>query len=255
MRRATALMIAAIVLAACGSPDANASADTTELRVFAASSLTNAFSQLGEDFQQAHAGMRVSFTFGSSTDLAEQITGGADADVFAAASESAMDAVAQDPGVQHRANFASNHLAIVTPIDNPAQVVSLDSLTSPMAIAIGAEATPIGDYTRQMLDAQGIGHAVLTNVVSNEPDDASIVAKVQSGDVDAGIVYASDIPITAATLHAVDIPLDMNVTAVYATGVVAGSAHADAAMAFVDFVLGDHGQVVLDSHGFEPPPE
>jgi molybdate transport system substrate-binding protein len=250
--RAAALAVAAIVLAACGSSDASASGETTELRVFAASSLTAAFSQLGEDFEQAHDDVRVSFTFGSSTDLAQRIAGGDGADVFAAANEAAMDTVASAPGIGRRTDFAANHLVIVTPLDNPANVVSLDSLTAPMAIAIGAEGTPIGDYTRQVLGAEGIEHAVMTNVVSNEPDDASIVAKVESGDVDAGIVYTSDVPITAGRLHAVEIPARANLTAVYPIGVVTGARSADAAAAFVDFVLGDHGQVVLDSHGFEP---
>jgi molybdate transport system substrate-binding protein len=250
--RAAALAVAAIVLAACGSPDATASGETTELRVFAASSLAAAFSQLGEDFEEAHDDVRVSFTFGSSNDLAERIAGGDDADVFASANEAAMNTVAAAPGVERRTDFATNHLVIVTPLDNPAGVVSLDSLTRPMAIAIGAEGTPIGDYTRQVLDAQGIEHAVMTNVVANEADDAGIVAKVESGDVDAGIVYSSDVPITAGRLHAVEIPARANVTAVYPIGVVKDARSADVAATFVDFVLGDHGQVVLDSHGFEP---
>jgi molybdate transport system substrate-binding protein len=253
VRRAAASAIALIALAACGSPDANATGEMTELRVFAASSLTAAFSQLGDDFEDAHPDVRVSFTFGSSTDLAERIADGDEADVFAAASGAAMDTVASAPGVERRADFATNHLAIVTPLDNPAGVASLDSLTAPMAIAIGAEGTPIGDYTRQVLAAEGIEHAVMTNVVANEPDDASIVASVESGDVDAGIVYTSDIPITAGRLHVVEIPRRMNITAVYPIGVVAGSPSAELAAAFVDLVVGDHGQVVLDSHGFEPP--
>jgi molybdate transport system substrate-binding protein len=252
--RAAALAVVAIVLAACGSPDATASGETTELRVFAASSLAAAFSQLGDDFEEAHDDVRVSFTFGSSTDLAERIAGGDGADVFASANEAAMGTVATAPGVERRTDFATNHLVIVTPLDNPAGVVSLDSLTRPMAIAIGAEGTPIGDYTRQVLDAEGIEHAVMTNVVANEADDASIVAKVESGEADAGIVYTSDIAAPQGEADSVEIPADVNVTATYPIASVNGSDMGDAAAAFVRYVTGPDGQAVLERYGFGPPP-
>jgi len=254
VKRLALVVVAAVLVAGCSSSGGGSGASTTELTVFAASSLTAAFTQLGADFQEIHPDVKVVFNFGSSTDLANQISSEGTADVFASASGTAMDVVAKEPGVSDRADFATNHLVIITPPDNPAHVVSLDSLTSPMAIVIGAEGVPVGDYTRQMLDAQGLEHAVLTNVVSNEPDDASIVAKVQSGEVDAGIVYTSDIPITAGQLHAVSIPARFNITATYPIAVVTGSEHASQAHAFVEFVLGEHGQVVLDSHGFDPPP-
>jgi molybdate transport system substrate-binding protein len=254
VKRLVVVMAAWALLAGCSSAGPGSQHATSELHVFAASSLTAAFTQVGAEFMDAHPDVTISFTFGSSTDLAERINGGARADVFAAASGGAMDTVAAQLGVSDRADFATNHLVIVTPPENPAHVVSLDSLTSPMAIAIGAEGVPIGDYTRQMLDAQGLEHAVLTNVVSNEPDDASIVSTVMSGDVDAGIVYASDVPITAGKLHAVEIPARLNITAVYPIAVVTGTQQEAAARAFVAFVLGKEGQVVLDSHGFEPPP-
>ena len=249
-----ALPMCALLLIGCSSSGSGTPEPSAELTVFAASSLTAAFTQLGKDFEETHPGLRVSFTFAASTDLAEQIpSGAAGADVFASASSPPMDAVERGPGVTDRADFATNHLAIVTPPDNPAGVVSLDSLTTPMALVIGAEGTPIGDYTREMLDAQGLEHAVLTNVVANEPDDASIVADVESGEVDAGIVYSSDIPTTGGKLYAIEIPPHLNVTAVYPIAVVNGSARDADAKAFVGFVLSDHGQVVLDSRGFEPP--
>jgi molybdate transport system substrate-binding protein len=254
MRR-LALLLCALLLIGCSSSGAGTPEPSDELTVFAASSLTAAFTQIGKDFEETHPGLRVSFTFAASTDLAEQITSGsAAADVFASASGPPMDDVEGGPGVTDRADFATNHLAIVTPPDNPANVVSLDSLTTPMALVIGAEGTPIGDYTREILDARGLEHAVLTNVVSNEPDDATIVAAVESGEVDAGIVYSSDIPTTGGKLSAIEIPPRLNITAVYPIAVVNGTTSEADAKAFVGFVLSDHGQVVLDSRGFEPPP-
>ena len=254
MRR-LALLLCALLLIGCSSSGPGTPKPSDELTVFAASSLTAAFTQIGKDFEETHPGLHVSFTFAASTDLAEQITSGAAAtDVFASASGTPMDDVEGGPGVTDRADFATNHLAIVTPPDNPANVVSLDSLATPMALVIGAEGTPIGDYTREILDARGLEHAVLTNVVSNEPDDASIVAAVESGEVDAGIVYSSDIPITGGKLSAIEIPPRLNIIAVYPIAVVNGTTREADARAFVGFVLSDHGQVVLDSRGFEPPP-
>ena len=254
MRGLPIAVAATLFAVSCGSSGPSGGQSTTELRVYAASSLTAAFTQIGSDFEELHPGVDMSFTFGSSTDLADRIAGGETAAVFASASTGAMDTVATGPGVTDRADLATNHLAIITPPDNPLNVVSLDSLTSPMSLVIGAEGTPIGDYTRQMLAAQGLEHAVLTNVISNEPDDASIVAKVEGGEVDAGIVYSSDIPITAGKVHVIEIPPRINITAIYQIAVVQGAEPAAEARAFVAYVLGKHGQVVLDSHGFEPPP-
>jgi molybdate transport system substrate-binding protein len=255
MKRLCLVVAGFLFVAGCSSPTTEGpQQQTTDLTVFAASSLTAAFTQLGTDFERIHTGVKVVFNFGSSTDLANQISSEGTADVFASASSSAMDTVAAEPGLSDRADFATNHLVIITPPDNPAHVVSLDSLTSPMALVVGAEGVPVGDYTRQMLDAQGLEHAVLTNVVSNEPDDASIVAKVESGDADAGIVYTSDIPIIVGKVHIIEIPPRINITATYPIAVVSGSENPADAHAFVQFVLGNHGQVVLDSHGFEPAP-
>ena len=256
MTRLAPAACALLLLIGCSSSGPGTQAAPDELTVFAASSLTAAFTQLGADFEQAHPGVEVSFRFAASNDLSAQLAdGSATADVFASASSPPMDALERQPGVTDRADFATNHLAIVTPLDNPANVVSLDSLTTPMALVIGAEGTPIGDYTRQMLDAQGLEHAVLTNVVSNEADDASIVAEVEGGEVDAGIVYASDIPTSGGQLHAIEIPARLNVTAVYPIAVMNGATNEADAKAFVGLVLSEHGQVVLDSRGFEPPPE
>lgn len=248
-------LVAAVVLAAGCSASAGDEPTTSELTVFAASSLGAAFTTLERDFERDHPGVDVVLNFGSSTDLAGQIASEGTADVFAAASDAAMDTVAAQPGITDRTDIATNHLVIITPPDNPADVRSLDSLTRPtVQLIVGAEGVPVGDYTRQMLAAAGIDHPVLTNVVSYEPDDASIVAKVQSGEADAGIVYTSDIPTTAGTVSVIEIPADVNVTATYPIAVVAGTDQPTLAAAFLDLVRSPHGQVVLDSHGFGPPP-
>jgi molybdate transport system substrate-binding protein len=245
-----------VALAACasatstGSPQA--AATSTELTVFAASSLTAAFTKIGTDFQTANPGTTVTFNFASSTDLATQIGSEGTADVFASASGTAMDTVAKDPGVEGRQDFATNDLVIITPSDDPAGVSSLADLASPgVKVVLGAEGVPVGDYARDMLGQAGISHDVLANVVSNEPDDASVVAKVDSGEADAGIVYTSDI--SSSDVRGVPIPDEQNVIATYPIAVVTGATHAEAGHSFVEYVTGTDGQATLEQYGFGPP--
>jgi len=195
----------------------------------------------------------VTFNFGSSTDLATQIASEGTADVFASASETAMDTVEQSPGVRDRRDFATNQLIIITPSDDPGGVSSLEDLAGPaIQLVLAAEGVPVGDYTREMLDTAGISNEVLANVVSNEPDDASVVAKVRSGEADAGIVYTSDI--AGSDVRAVTIPDEQNVVATYPIATVTGAAAGDVATAFVDHVTGSEGEATLASFGFGPPP-
>jgi molybdate transport system substrate-binding protein len=259
MRRILISLVLLMTAVACGGDSSSTSAaasstpEATELTVFAASSLTAAFTEMGTQFEQDNAGVHVTFNFGSSTDLATQITSEGVADVFASASGTAMDAVEADPGVTDRSDFATNQLVIIVPTDNPANITSLDSLTdSGVQLVIGAEGVPVGDYTRNMLQNSGVEKQVMANVVSEEPDDASIVAKVKSGEADAGIVYTSDIVAANGKVSSVEVPTDVNVTATYPIAEVTGSDVPDTAAAFVAYVLGSQGQSTLQQYGFGP---
>jgi molybdate transport system substrate-binding protein len=261
MKKALWLLVPALLVAAACSSDsststatsASSSAAGTELTVFAASSLTAAFTQMGTDFEAANAGVHVTFNFGSSTDLAAQIASEGTADVFASASGTAMDAAADDPGVEDQADFATNQLVIITPSDDPANIGSVDDLANEgVQVVLAAEGVPVGDYAREMLDTAGVSQDVLANVVSNEPDDAAVVAKVSSGEADAGIVYTSDI--TTADVGSVAVPADINVTATYPIAVVTGAPQSDLATSFVTYVTGAQGRATLASFGFGPPP-
>jgi molybdate transport system substrate-binding protein len=244
-----------VVLAACSSTmTSGGSAGSTDLTVFAASSLTAAFTQIGTDFEAANPGVHVTFNFGSSTDLATQIGSEGTADVFASASGTAMDTVEkEEPGVQDRQDFATNDLVIITPSDDPGGVSSLADLSKPgLQLVLAAEGVPVGDYARQMLDETGMSKDVLPNVVSNEPDDAAVVAKVKSGEADAGIVYTSDI--SSSDVRAVTIPDAQNVIATYPIAVVTGAPAGDVAATFVTYVTGTAGEATLAEFGFGPPP-
>jgi molybdate transport system substrate-binding protein len=261
MRRLVTLGVAALTLVAvgCASSDEPTSVaggnQKREITVFAASSLTAAFTQIGTAFEAANPGVTVTFNFGPSDGLAGQIESEGVADVFASASPTWMDDLASATGVIERTDFAQNKLVIITPRDNPAGIGSIQDLAGPgVQVVLAAVGVPVGDYARQVLRNAGIAKAAAGNVVSNEQDDASVVAKTASGEADAGIVYASDVTeAVAPTVRAVEIPSDLNVIATYPIAVVDGSKSTDLARAFVRYVSGSDGQATLRAFGFLPP--
>jgi len=251
----TVLMLSAAGCASSGGQSAEGGDQHREITVFAASSLTAAFTQIGKDFEAANPGVTVTFNFGPSDGLAGQIESEGVADVFASASATWMDDLASSTGVSDRTDFAKNKLVIITPPDDPAGIGSIHDLARQgVQLILAAEGVPVGDYARQALENAGIAKAANGNVVSNEQDDAGVVAKIASGEADAGIVYASDVTeAVAPTVRAVAIPDDLNVIATYPIAVVDGSRSIDLAHAFVRYVSGSEGQARLQSFGFLPP--
>jgi molybdate transport system substrate-binding protein len=247
-----------LLLGACsgdGGGDAgDSSDDAVEITVSAASSLTEAFTAIGEDLE-AESGTTVVFNFGPSDGLASQIQEGGGVDVFASASPTWMDAVEEEPGLSGRTDFARNRLAVIVPADDPADISSLEDLARPgVKLVLAAEGVPAGDYAREILGNAGIAEEAMANVVSNEVDVKSVITKLLSGDGDAGIGYVTDVtPEVADQLRMVEIPAQVNVIATYPIAVLADSEHPEEAHAFVDFVLGP-GQDVLDRYGFMPAP-
>ena len=238
-------------------PSSTDAPESTALTVFAASSLTAAFQDaIGPAFEDANPGVTVSFNVGASDALAAQIQSEGTADVFASASGTWMDEVEKDPGVSDRTDFVMNRLVIITPPDNPADIQSIDDLATPgVQLVLAAEGVPVGDYAREALDNAGILDEALANVVSNEEDNASVVAKITTGggEADAAIVYTSDVSDAAGNdVNAVAIPEDVNVIATYPIAVVEGAPNADVAADFVAYVVGSEGQATLKDYGFEP---
>ncbi|MBI3648737.1 MAG: molybdate ABC transporter substrate-binding protein [Actinobacteria bacterium] len=256
MRRSATATFLAVALLATGCSRADGGAPgTSTLTVFAASSLTGAFTQIGKDFEAANPGTHVAFSFGPSDGLAQQIESEGTADVFASASGTWMDDVATKVGVTDRADFAKNRLVIITPPSDPANVRSLADLARPgVQVVLAAAGVPVGDYARQVLTNAGIAKQVLSNVVSNEQDDAALVAKITSGEADAALVYSSDVTSAVSTdVKAIPIPDPVNVIATYPIAVVHGTSQPDVAQAFVAYVTGPAAQATLASFGFLPP--
>jgi molybdate transport system substrate-binding protein len=230
------------------------------LTVFAAASLTDAFSEIGKGFEAANPGVTVTFNFAGSQALRTQIEEGAPADVFASASGKEMDTLVTDKFVTEGLPqiFLTNKLVVILPANNPAGLLKLEDLVKPgIKLVLAAEAVPVGNYARQSLDKMnasfgtGFKDKVLANVVSNEDNVKQVVAKVQLGEADAGIVYTSD-AIAAPDLKTIEIPSELNVIAKYPIAPLVKSTHADLAKAFADYVLSPEGQSPLKKWGFAP---
>jgi molybdate transport system substrate-binding protein len=250
MPLAAVLLVAAVVAAGCGgNDDSPGGGSPTEIKVFAAASLTAAFNQLGERYTAANGGTKVTFNFAGSQALATQIRQGAPADVFASADVPNMD-TAKDL-VDPPQNFASNLLRIVVEKGNPRGVKSLDDLAGKdLKLVLAAPEVPAGRYAEQILDRAGVS----VQPVSLEDNVKAVVTKVSLGEADAGIVYATDVTAGSDKIEGVDIPKDQNVTATYPIATVKASKHQQQAQAFVDLVRSPDGQRVLESFGFLPPP-
>ena len=242
----------AVVLLLLGS-SCRGARDPESLTVFAAASLTDAFTRIAADFEGEHPTVQVRLSFGPSDGLATQIQEGAPAEVFASASPTWMDAVAEDPGISDRAVFARNLLIVITPADDPATIGSVEDLAKPgVKLVLAAAGVPAGSYARDMLTNAGVAHEALANVVSNEDDVKGVVQKVSLGEADAGIVYRTDVTADLeGAVRTVTVPDPINVVATYPIGVVAGTG-SKLAGRFVAYVVGP-GQPVLEAAGFLPP--
>lgn len=237
--------------------------DAQNLTVFAASSLTDAFGEIAEQFKAEHAGVEVTFNFGGSSTLATQLSEGAPADVFASANNRQMT-VAQDAKriAGKPITFVKNRLVLIVPADNPANIQTLHDLAnSGVKLVVAAEGVPVRDYTNTMLDRlaadPGYGEdyktAVLANVVSEEDNVRQVSAKVSLGEADAGLVYLSDVtPDIQDKVMRIAIPDALNTIATYPIAVTDNAADAELAQAFIDYVVSDAGQDILAKWNFIP---
>lgn len=246
------LAAAALVIAACTSEAPGGSHLEGELLVSAAASLTDAFGELEAAFEDANPDIDVILNFGPSSGLREQILEGAPADVFASANRSNMDQVIEAGEAEGSQVFARNVLQIAVPAGNPAGITGLADFARPeLLIGLCAEEVPCGDFARQALDNAN----VTPDLDTNEPDVRALLTKVASGELDAGIVYATDVmaPDFTEDVEGIDIPADINVIADYPIAALANAPNPDAAAAFVAFVLSDVGQAILNEYGFSSP--
>jgi len=252
------VVVVMLVLSACGGVSSSSRSHT--LTIYAAASLTDAFTEMGEAFESSHPGVMVTFNFGGSQNLRTQIEQGAPADVFASANTKEMDALVAQDMVHAGAPevFLTNQLVAILPKENPAGIASLEDLSRPgLKLVLAAEEVPAGRYAREILEklnarfGAGYRDKVLANVVSNEDNIRQAVTKVQLGEADASIVYASD-AVAVPELQRIEIPPEMNVIAEYPIARLAESTNPDLADGFIEYVLSPQGQATLKKWGFTP---
>lgn len=235
-----------------------------ELTVFAAASLSEAFSELGKRFELANPGSRVTFNFSGSQQLAQQLAQGAQADVFASANQRQMDAAAQAGRIaaEQVRTLAGNQLIVIFAKYNPGNIRVLADLARPgVKLVLADQSVPAGQYALEFLEkaSQSTGfdlafkQAVLDNVVSYEENVRAVLTKVMLGEADAGIVYTSDVtPTTLSQIGVREIPPELNVNAIYYIAPVANSRQPNLAQAFIEYVLSSEGQDLLANYGLLP---
>lgn len=234
------------------------------LTVFAAASLTDVFADLEADLEAAHDGLDVIVETAGSQSLVTQLQEGASADVLATANTSTMTTAVESGLIAGSpVPFTANRLVIIAPADNPAGITSLDDLAGDdIRLVVANEEVPAGNYARQAICSWSTGgaapegalEAIAGNVVSEEEDVRNVLAKVQLGEADAGIVYASDAvasELAGTPLTVVDFPEGVPVSASYPVAATA-EGNQELANAFIGALLSPEGQALLERYGFTP---
>ncbi|TDD62986.1 molybdate ABC transporter substrate-binding protein [Kribbella antibiotica] len=255
MFRRTALAalttVAALTLVSCGADKPAASSPSSSVSgtvtVFAAASLTGTFTQLGKDFEAANPGVKVVFNFAGSSALATQINQGAPADVFASAAPKNMDQVT-DKGTP--TTFVQNTLEIAVPKGNPGKIAGLKDFTDKnKKIALCAAQVPCGAAADKVFKAAGL----TPQPDSLEQDVKAALTKVSLGEVDAALVYKTDVLAAKEKVDGIEFPEADKAINEYPIATLSKAPNATGAKAFVDYILSDKGKAVLSAAGFGQP--
>ena len=223
------------------------------LTIFAASSLTEAFTELARAFASSEGGARPTLAFAGSQVLRLQIEQGARAHVFASANPRHMEALVGAELVATPETFARNELVVIVPRDNPASVRSFDDLPRARRSVVGTPEVPVGSYTRRLLENAAAAYGpdfastVRAHVVSEESNVRLVRAKVELGEADAAIVYRTD---ASGRVLTIPVPPALSVRAEYQIALVGRPPHGETAQRWIAFVRSDEGQRILSEHGF-----
>jgi len=255
LTRSLLAVFSVAALAACGSDTASpattaAPSPSGTIVVFAASSLTEAFKEIGNAFHTANPNATVTFNFAGSSDLVTQIGQGAPADVFASADDSNMaKLVAAGEAAGTPVSVAKNTFEIIVEKGNPKSIATVADLAKPgLTVVLCAPTVPCGKGAAKVL----ANAKVTVTPKSLEEKVKGVVTKVTAGEADAGIVFVTDVKAAGAAAQGVEIPADINAVSNYPM-VLTKEAKNASAKAFIDFVAGPQGQAILASHGFAKP--
>jgi molybdate transport system substrate-binding protein len=229
------------------------------LTVLAASSLTDAFGELATMFQEQHPDIKVRTSFGGSSELLTQIEQGAPADIFASADGEKMDTAVQEHLVNEPQAFARNRPVIIVPKDNPAGIHGLQNLAnSGTKLVLAQDGVPIAEYAKKILAnanseyGGNLEQRVMNNIVSREANVRASANRVSLGEADATFVYITDVTIDIEDqVEVIEIPKDLNVVATYPIAALKETSNSELAQQWIDLVLSDEGQRLLEEYGFE----
>lgn len=242
-------LASSLAIAGCSSDSSSAGGEaTTTLTVLAASSLTDAFPDIGTAFSSQEPGVELRFSFAGSQELVAQADSGAPADVLALAGTGSLETLqpsSEDPTV-----FAHNRLTIIVPTGNPAGIESITDLADPeVKVSLAGPEVPAGGYALEAFNKAEIA----VDPVSEETEVKAVVTRVAIGGADAGVVYVTDAIASDAEIESVRIAERYNVVATYPAVTLNTSENADLAQKFIDFLITDEAQQILDDYGFKAP--
>ncbi len=252
---AIGLTVGAPLVTACGTDAGSAAPEgRTPLRVFAASSLTEVMTELAMAFEEGDPTTSIELNLAGSPTLRTQILEGAPADVVATANPTVLEElVAAGAVTAAPATFATNRLVLAVAPGNPGGVADLGDLADgDLFVGLCAAGVPCGDLADAILDRAGVE----VEPDTREPDVRALLTKVATGELDAGLVYATDLLTDLARtegVEGVDLPADLTPITRYPAAVVSGTGQPDRARAFVDFLTGERGRAILVDHGFGAP--
>lgn len=263
MNRYLLCLICIIYAIALSTQSVTQAQETDELFIFAASSLTDVFTDLANNFEVTSSNTQVVLNFAGSSTLSAQILQGASADIFASANLEQLQNVIDDRLIDENDThiFATNELVLITPESNPANIQSARDLENDdVLLVLAAPSVPIREYTNILIDNlsysynDSFGQNVLNNVVSEEGNVRQIVARIVLDEADAGIVYRTDItPDIAERIEIIEFPPNTSPPAVYPIAPLLNSTNSELADEFIAYILSDEGQDILSSWGFCPP--
>ncbi len=238
-----------LIAAACGGGQSDQSGEP--VRVFAAASLTDAFADLAAVFEAENPGTEVELNLAGSSSLRAQIEAGAPADVFASAGGPVMDQVADVGSVVGRPQpFAVNSLTIAVPVGNPGGIEGIaDFADDELFLGLCASTVPCGALADRVLSDVGVVAAADTR----EPDVRALLTKVAEGELDAGLVYRTDVLAAADVVEGIELPAGVEAGAAYPIAALDQGNRSQLGSHFVEFVLSDRGQAILADHGFAAP--
>ncbi len=255
------VMVSMLGLAGCGSGkesqgNTNASSgEKTEIMVMAAASLTDALQELKTSFESEHPTTTVTYSFGGSGKLAQQIEQGAPADVFLSASKKDMDKLQEKSliAADTRGDFTKNELVLVAPKNTSLQVTSFENMKPEQLqrLAVGEpESVPAGRYTKETMEKLGTWTQYKDKLVLGK-DVRQVLTYVESGNADAGVVYASDAKTSQKVVILAQAKPEWHKPITYPGAVVAGSKHVQEAEEFLTYVKGEKGQAIFKKYGFQ----